>query len=75
LRGGAGDQNLFLLNGTRIYYPFHALGIYSVFNPNIVDNVEVYTGAFPPGYGGRLSSVVISQRVMDEPTGFQQERV
>lgn len=58
VRGGAGDQNLFLFNGTRIYYPFHALGIYSVFNPNIVDNVEVYTGAFPPGYGGRLSSVV-----------------
>ncbi len=34
------------------------MGIYSVFNPNVVDNVEVYTGAFPPGYGGRLSSVI-----------------
>jgi hypothetical protein len=58
VRGGAGDQNLFLFDGIRIYYPFHALGIFSVFNPNVVDNVEVYTGAFPPGYGGRLSSVV-----------------
>ncbi|MCX6132787.1 MAG: TonB-dependent receptor [Ignavibacteriales bacterium] len=58
VRGGAGDQNLFMFDGIRIYYPFHALGIYSVFSPEVVDNVEVYTGAFPPGYGGRLSSVV-----------------
>jgi hypothetical protein len=58
VRGGAGDQNLFLFDGIRIYYPFHALGIFSTFNPNVVDNVEVYTGAFPPGLGGRLSSVV-----------------
>ena len=58
VRGGAGDQNLFLFDNIRVYYPFHALGIFSSFNPNVVDNVEVYTGAFPPGYGGRLSSVV-----------------
>jgi hypothetical protein len=58
VRGGAGDQNLFIFDGIRIYYPFHALGIYSVFSPEMVDNVEVYTGAFPPGFGGRLSSVV-----------------
>ncbi|OGU26782.1 MAG: hypothetical protein A2X66_06730, partial [Ignavibacteria bacterium GWA2_54_16] len=58
VRGGSGDQNLFLLDGMKVYYPFHALGIYSVFNANLVDNVEVYTGAFPPGFGGRLSSVV-----------------
>jgi hypothetical protein len=58
VRGGAGDQNLFLYDGIRVYYPFHALGIFSVFNPNVVDNVEVWTGAFPPEYGGRLSSVV-----------------
>ena len=58
VRGGAGDQNLFMFDGIRIYYPFHALGIYSVFSPEVVDNVEVYTGAFPPGFGGRLSSVV-----------------
>ena len=58
VRGGAGDQNLFLFDGIRIYYPFHALGIFSSFNPNVVDNVNVYTGAFPPGLGGRLSSVI-----------------
>jgi hypothetical protein len=58
VRGGAGDQNLVLFDGMKIYNPFHALGIYSVFDPDIVQNVETYTGAFPAGYGGRLSSVV-----------------
>jgi hypothetical protein len=58
VRGGAGDQNLFLLDGIRVYSPFHALGLFSVFDPDIVDNAEVYTGAFPPGFGGALSSVV-----------------
>jgi hypothetical protein len=58
VRGGAGDQNLVLLDWMKIYNPFHALGIFSVFDPDIVRNVEIYTGAFPPGYGNRLSSVV-----------------
>jgi hypothetical protein len=57
VRGGAGDQNLVLLDGMKIFNPFHALGIFSAFDPDIVQNVEVYTGAFPAGYGGRLSSV------------------
>lgn len=58
VRGGAGDQNLVLLDGMKIYNPYHALGIYSVFDPDIVRTAEVYTGAFPPGFGGKLSSVI-----------------
>ncbi len=58
VRGGAGDQNLVVMDGMKIYNPFHALGIFSVFDPDIVRSVEVYTGAFPAGFGGRLSSVV-----------------
>jgi len=58
VRGGAGDQNLVLLDGMKIYNPFHALGVFSIFDPDIVKSVEVYTGAFPSEFGGRLSSVV-----------------
>ena len=58
VRGGAGDQNLILLDGMRIYNPFHAFGIFSIFDPNIIKTTEVYTGAFPAEYGGKLSSVV-----------------
>jgi hypothetical protein len=42
----------------RIYNPYHAFGIFSVFDPDIINAVEVYTGAFPAGYGNRLSSVL-----------------
>ncbi|MBM4167548.1 MAG: TonB-dependent receptor [Ignavibacteria bacterium] len=58
VRGGGGDQNLILLDGMKIYNPYHAFGIFSIFDPDIIRNTEVYTGAFPPGFGGRLSSVV-----------------
>jgi len=58
VRGGAGDQNLILLDGMKIYNPYHAFGIYSVFDPDILKTTEIYTGAFPAEFGGRLSSVV-----------------
>lgn len=58
VRGGAGDQNLILLDGMKIYNPYHAFGIYSIFDSDILKTTEVYTGAFPAEYGGRLSSVV-----------------
>ena len=58
VRGGAGDQNLILLDGMRIYNPFHAFGTFSVFDPDIISAAEIYTGAFPAGFGNRLSSVV-----------------
>jgi hypothetical protein len=58
VRGGGGDQNLILLDGMKIYNPYHAFGIFSIFDPDVIKTTEVYTGAFPPGFGGRLSSVV-----------------
>lgn len=58
VRGGSGDQNLILLDGMKIYNPFHAFGIFSIFDSDIIKTTEVFTGAFPAGYGGRLSSVV-----------------
>jgi hypothetical protein len=58
VRGGGGDQNLILLDGMKIYNPFHAFGAFSIFDTDIIKTAEVFTGAFPPGYGGRLSSVV-----------------
>ncbi len=58
VRGGAADQNLILLDGIRVYSPYHAFGVFSIFDSDIINATEVYTGAFPAGFGGRLSSVV-----------------
>ncbi len=58
VRGGSYDQNLILLDDAPIYNPTHALGFFSVFNPDAIKNVEIYKGGMPAQYGDRLSSVV-----------------
>ncbi|WP_341842773.1 TonB-dependent receptor [Chitinophaga caseinilytica] len=58
VRGGSPDQNLILLDGTPVYNSTHLFGVFSVFNPDVIKNVDLYKGAFPARYGGRLSSVV-----------------
>ncbi len=58
VRGGASNENLVLLNEVPIYNPFHALGILSAIDPDIINGVEFYKGGFDAKYGGRLSSVM-----------------
>ncbi len=58
IRGGSPIQNLVLLDGMIIYNPFHSIGLFSVFDSDIIDNTDVYTGGFSAEYGGRISSVV-----------------
>jgi len=58
VRGGTPDQNLFLLDGTDVYNPEHAFGLFSTFNMEAIKKVEVYKGGFSAEYGGRLSSVI-----------------
>jgi len=58
VRGGSADQNLILYNDNTIYNPSHLFGIFSAFNPDITDNVELYKSSIPAEYGGRISSVL-----------------
>jgi hypothetical protein len=58
VRGGAADQNLVLLDGATVYNTSHLFGFLSVFNPDVVSEVESINGAFPAQYGGRLSSIL-----------------
>lgn len=64
VRGGESDQNAILLDGFPLFSPFHLGGIFSVFNPDLVDRVEVSTGGFPAEFGGRVSSLV---RIQSDP--------
>ena len=59
VRGGSGDQNLILMDRVPIFHPFHLLGIFSVFNPDMVQRAELRSGGFPAEYGGRASSVLL----------------
>lgn len=58
VRGGGGDQNLLLLDGATIYNPFHALGVFSVIDPDIIAGMEFHKGGFSPEHAGRLSSIL-----------------
>ena len=58
VRGGNVDQNLILLDEANIYNASHLMGFFSVFNPDVVKDVQLYKGGIPAQYGGRLSSVL-----------------
>ena len=58
VRGGTPDQNLYMIDGTDVYNPEHAFGIFSTFNTNAIKKVEISKGGFGAEYGGRLSSVL-----------------
>ncbi len=58
IRGGTPIQNMLLLDGMLIYNPFHSIGLFSVFDSDIIGSAEVYTGGFGAEFGGRISSVM-----------------
>ncbi len=58
IQGGTPIQNLVQLDGMTIYNPFHSIGLFSVFETDIIKNVDVYGGGFNASYGGRTSSVI-----------------
>ena len=58
VRGGSQDQNLILLDGVPVFSPFHLGGLFSVFNADMIDRVELQSGGFPAEHGGRVSSVL-----------------
>ena len=51
-------MNKVLLDGMVIYNPFHSIGLFSVFDTDILRNADVYTGGFNAEYGDRISSVM-----------------
>lgn len=58
VRGGGPDQNLIIFDDAPLYSVSHLFGFFSIFNGDVVKGVDLYKGAFPSRYGGRLSSVV-----------------
>ena len=58
VRGGATDQNLILFNGGTVYNPSHLFGLFTSFNSDAVEDVELFKSSIPAEYGGRISSVL-----------------
>jgi len=58
VRGGAPDENGVYIEGGEVLYPYHFFGLEGIFNPDIIDKVDVYLGAFPCEWGEFLSSII-----------------
>lgn len=58
VRGGTPDQNLYLIDGTDVYNPEHAFGLFSTFNTDAIKKIELSKGGFGAPFGGRLSSIL-----------------
>ncbi|MEL6253492.1 MAG: TonB-dependent receptor [Bacteroidota bacterium] len=58
VRGGSTGQNLILINQAPIFNSSHLFGFFSVFNPDIIKNFDLYKSGIPARYGGRIASVL-----------------
>lgn len=58
IRGGLPIQNKVLLDGMVIYNPFHSIGLFSVFDNDIMRSADVYSAGFGAEYGGRTSAIM-----------------
>lgn len=58
VRGGDPGQNLYLFDNVPVIYVNHLGGFTSVFNPDIINSIDLFKGGFPARYGGKLSSII-----------------
>ena len=58
IRGGTPIQNKVVLDGMTIYNPFHSIGLFSVFDVDIIRSVDIYAGGFDAEYGDRISAIM-----------------
>jgi hypothetical protein len=63
-RGGESSEIGIMLNGQRLFDPFHIRDYQSVFSAidsRAIEGVEVYTGGFPVQFGNRMSGMVLME--------------
>ena len=51
-------MNKVLLDGLTVYNPFNSIGLFQVFDSDILKSVDVYSAGFSSEYGGRISAIV-----------------
>jgi len=58
VRGGSPGENLYMIDNIPLIYVNHLGGFYSVFNPDMINSMEIHKDGFPARYGGKLSSII-----------------
>lgn len=61
VRGGEPNETAIVLDGLRLYEPFHLknfLSPVSLLDSRLIDSIEFYSGGFPVAYGDRMSAII-----------------
>ena len=61
VRGGEPNETAIVLDGLRLYEPFHLknfLSPVSLLDSRVIDSIEFYSGGFPVLYGDRMSAII-----------------
>jgi outer membrane receptor protein involved in Fe transport len=61
VRGGEPNETAIVLDGLRLYEPFHLknfLSPVSLLDSRLIDSIEFYSGGFPVEYGDRMSAII-----------------
>jgi hypothetical protein len=73
VRGAEAQYNRYILDGAPVIHPWHAFGLFSVFQPEALKSVRLHKGSYPAEHGGALSAVVdleMRDGSGDEPSGM-----
>ena len=58
MRGSTTDLKLVLLDGARVYTPFHVAGLMRSFEPAVLGSAELHVGGAPARYDGGLTHIL-----------------
>jgi len=61
VRGGVPNETAILLDGLRLYEPFHLknfLSPVSLLDSRLIEGIDFYSGGFPAVYGDRMSAII-----------------
>ncbi|MFL5491845.1 MAG: carboxypeptidase regulatory-like domain-containing protein [Gemmatimonadales bacterium] len=68
LRGAASDQTGYLLDGIPVFSPYHTAGIFSAWNPDALERLQVSSSTPSPAYPEALSGTVTAITRAPAPT-------
>jgi hypothetical protein len=58
VRGAESQYNRYYLDGAPVLHPWHAFGLFSIFQPEALKAVRLHKGSFPAEHGGGLAAVL-----------------
>lgn len=66
IRGGEPNETAIILNGLRLYEPFHLKNFYSpvsLLDSRLIDSIEFHSGGFAAPYGDRMSAIINARTI------------